>query len=46
MFSFFVAKKELEDVHQRGRNPEVSMEMQPLPDTPANNTTETITQVH
>jgi hypothetical protein len=44
MFSFFVAKKEIDDENQRG-NGENLVEMQLLSGTPATNTKETITQV-
>lgn len=45
MFSFFVADRELAALQQRGGNPDMPMELQPIHDTPATRTTETITQV-
>lgn len=41
---YHLTENELSVVHQRGGNPEMSMEMLPSPQTPATNKTETITQ--
>lgn len=45
MFSFFVADKEIAALKQKEGNRDVPMELQPFHDTPATETTETITHV-